>query len=102
VAGKGWTIIGVSDETREAAKNAAKAAGMPIGAWVEQALAKALREGLEPPQTLTAEQVREIVAEEIAPVREAIQHPAAASPNSPPMSSVERARERSRGRRLTR
>ena len=39
---KGWTIQGVSDPTREAASAAAKKAGMPIGAWIEQALGKAL------------------------------------------------------------
>jgi len=39
---KGWTIHGVSDPTREAAAAAAKEAGMPVGAWIEQALGQAL------------------------------------------------------------
>ena len=39
---KGWTIHGVSDPTREAAAAAAKRAGMPVGAWIEQALGQAL------------------------------------------------------------
>jgi hypothetical protein len=39
---KGWTIHGISDPTREAAAAAAKRAGMPVGAWIEQALGQAL------------------------------------------------------------
>jgi len=103
VASKGWTITGVSDETREAVTAAAKAAGMPIGAWVEQALAKALKEGLEPPQSLTAEQVREIVAKEVAPVREAVENRPPAQPvDGTEVSAADRARERIRARRLAR
>jgi predicted HicB family RNase H-like nuclease len=39
---RGWAISGISDQTREAAMAAADAAGMPVGAWVEQALRQAL------------------------------------------------------------
>jgi hypothetical protein len=44
---RGWAISGIGDRTREAATAAAEEAGMPVGAWVEQALGKALAEGLE-------------------------------------------------------
>ncbi len=45
---KGWTISGISEQTREAVTAAAQEAGMPVGAWVEQALSKSIDEGLEP------------------------------------------------------
>ena len=35
---RGWAISGISDPTREAVMAAADAAGLPVGAWVEQAL----------------------------------------------------------------
>jgi hypothetical protein len=44
---RGWAISGVGDRTREAVVVAADAAGMPVGAWVDKALTKALAEGLE-------------------------------------------------------
>ena len=39
---RGWAISGISDRTREAAMTAADAAGVPVGAWVDQALRQAL------------------------------------------------------------
>ena len=42
---RGWAISGIGDGTREAALAAAEEAGMPVGAWVEQALGKALAKG---------------------------------------------------------
>ena len=39
---RGWAIGGVSDRTREAATAAADAAGVPVGAWIEQALGEVL------------------------------------------------------------
>jgi hypothetical protein len=39
---KAWAISGVGERTREAVTAAAQQAGMPVGAWVEQALGKAL------------------------------------------------------------
>ena len=39
---RGWAISGIGDQTREAAMAAADAAGMPVSAWVEQALRQAL------------------------------------------------------------
>jgi hypothetical protein len=44
---RGWAIGGIGDGTREAALAAAEEAGMPVGAWVEQARGKALAKGLE-------------------------------------------------------
>jgi hypothetical protein len=45
---RSWTISGVGEPTREAVMAAAREAVMPLGQWVEQALKKALAEGLEP------------------------------------------------------
>ena len=36
-----WAIKGVSDRTRQAVLEAASAAGLTVGEWVEQALASA-------------------------------------------------------------
>ena len=44
---RSWTISGVGEPTREGVTAAASEAGMPLGQWVEQALKKALAEGLE-------------------------------------------------------
>lgn len=35
-----WAIKGVSDRTRQAVLEAASAAGLTVGEWVEQALAR--------------------------------------------------------------
>ena len=87
---RGWAISGISDETREAATAAADAAGMPVGAWVEQALRQALEAKAEPtrPEGVEIDEleamVRRVVVEELAPVREALAHPGtAAAPSSP-------------------
>ena len=45
---RGWTIGGVGEPTRAAVTAAASEAGISLGQWVEQALKKALAEGLEP------------------------------------------------------
>ena len=50
---RGWTISGVGEPTREAVTAAASEAGMPLGQWVEQALQKALAEGLEAGVSIT-------------------------------------------------
>ena len=47
---RGWAISGIDDQTREAVMAAADEAGMPIGAWVEQALRQALEAKAEPDQ----------------------------------------------------
>ena len=56
---KGWTIHGVSGPTREAVAAAAKGAGMPIGAWIEQALGKVLAAAPEPAAAATVTPKRE-------------------------------------------
>jgi len=38
----GWAISDIGDQVREAAMAAADEAGMPVGAWVEQALRQAV------------------------------------------------------------
>ncbi len=65
---------------------AADAAGMPIGAWVEQAL----RQTLEAPAAVESVEideleamVRRVVAEKLQPVTEALARPEAATPNPP-------------------
>ena len=83
---RGWAISGISDQTREAAMAAADVAGMPIGAWVEQALRQAL-EAQAAPEGVEIDEleamVRRVVAEELQPVKEALARPEAAAPNPP-------------------
>ncbi len=87
---RGWAISGISDRTREAAMAAADAAGMPVGAWIEQALRQALEANTEPPPPEGVEideleaMVRHVVAEELRPVKEALVRSGAAvsSPSS--------------------
>ena len=72
---RGWAISGISDQTREAAMTAADAAGVPVGAWVEQALRQALEVKAEParPEGVELDEleamVRRVVAEELRPVK---------------------------------
>ena len=87
---RGWAISGISDQTREAAVAAADAAGMPVGAWVERALRQALEAKAEPgqPEGVGIDEleamVRRVVAEELAPVREALTRPGmTAAPSGP-------------------
>ena len=44
--GRTWTIKGVSDGTRDAVYDAAQAAGLTIGEWIDKALAKTAEEAL--------------------------------------------------------
>jgi hypothetical protein len=101
---RGWAISGISDQTREAATAAADAAGMPVGAWVEQALRRALEAKAEPEGVEIDEleaMVRRVVAEELRPVQEALARPGAAAVPSSPTSgspvSLMRDRRRQRG-----
>jgi hypothetical protein len=104
---RGWTISGISDQTREAAMAAADAAGMPVGAWVEQALRQALEAKAEPgpPESVEIDEleamVRRVVAEELRPVKEALTRPeTTAAPSIPAEGSpVSLMRERRRQRR---
>src|SRR4051794_41936193 len=45
---KGWTITGVDEQARAEAVAAAERAGMPLHAWVEQAVREALRPEPDP------------------------------------------------------
>jgi hypothetical protein len=91
---RGWAISGISDQTREAAMAAADAAGMPVGAWVEQALRQALEAKAEPgpPESVEIDEleamVRRVVAEELRPVKEALARPGTtAAPSGPAAGS---------------
>src|SRR3954468_10518170 len=102
---RGWAISGVSDQTREAATAAADAAGMPVSAWVERALRQALEAKAEPapPEGVEIEEleamVRRVVAEELAPVKEALAHSGAtAAPSAPPVSLMRERRQNRRAR----
>ena len=104
---RGWAISGISDQTREAAMTAADAAGVPVGAWVEQALRQALEAKAEPAEPEGVEldeleaMVRRVVAEELRPVKEALaQATTTALPSAPAAGSpVNLMRERRRQRR---
>jgi hypothetical protein len=102
---KSWTINGVSDQTREAVVAAASEAGLSIGTWVEQALGKALTEGLEAGVSIEEieARLRQVVADALQPVQQVLTRletmPSAAP--SPPdnSSSVRLLRARMRQRR---
>jgi hypothetical protein len=42
-----WTVRGVTPETREAAKKAARRAGKPMGAWIDETLRRAATDSLK-------------------------------------------------------
>ena len=104
---RGWAISGIGEQTREAAMAAADAAGMPVGAWVEQALRQALEAKAEPapPEGVEIDEleamVRRVVAEELQSVKEALARSGTttAPPNSANGSPVSLMRERRRQRR---
>jgi hypothetical protein len=101
---KAWAITGVSERTREAVTAAAHEADMPVGAWVEQALGKALEEGLELGVSLKEieARLRQVVAEAVQPVQQALarlEATVAASSPTEGSSPVALARTRTRQRR---
>ena len=68
-----WTIKGVSDRTREAVLEAAHAAGLTVGEWADQALARAAEEARNPkPSVATREEVAGLLDERLRPVEEAL------------------------------
>ena len=97
---RGWAISGIGDQVREAAMAAADAAGMPVGAWVEQALRQALEAKAEPAQPEGVElgeleaMVRRVLAEELQPVQHALARLETAASPAGSGSSVGLARER--------
>ena len=95
-------ISGVGEPTRAAVTAAASEAGMPLGQWVEQALTKALAEGLEPGVSLEEIEARrrQAVADAVQPVQETIARiELATAPSSPGgRLSIRRLRQRLRQR----
>ena len=101
---RGWTIGGVGEPTREAVTAAASEAGMPLGQWVEQALQKALAEGLEAGVSIEEieARLRQVVADALQPMQQALARlETLVTAPSPPDggSSVRRLRDRLRQRR---
>ena len=106
---RSWTIKGVGDRTRAAAAEAAHGAGLTIGEWIDQVLAKAAEEARSPrPPAATraemAEVVREALSEQLAPLterlaalEEKVSRPT--RPEPPAASPVEAVRTRLRLRR---
>ena len=84
---KSWTIDGISDQTQEAVLAVAKQAGMPAAAWVEQALQKALDEGLDPGVSIEEieAKIRDVVVSELQPVQQALARLEAASTTAVPV-----------------
>lgn len=74
----GWAVSGVGDRTREAVTAAADAAGVPVGAWIEQALGEAFEARAEPAPPEGVElgeleaRARRVAAEGLRPLREAL------------------------------
>src|SRR3954468_21391585 len=105
---KGWTITGVDEQAQAEAVAAAERAGMPVHAWVEQAVREALQAEPDPtpPEGVEIDEleamVRRVVAEELGPVREAIGRleALAAVPGPVGKGPVTLMRERTRHRRL--
>jgi hypothetical protein len=97
-------MVGVAGPLREEATAAAERDGMPVGEWIERAVRKALEEGLEPTQPAGVEideleaMVRRVVVEELAPLKEALAHPAT-TPSSPPAGGTQSNLMRMRMRR---
>ena len=104
---KGWTITGVDEQVRAEAVAAAERAGMPVHAWIEQAVREALEPEPDPapPEGVEIDEleamVRRVVAEELRPVKEALaQATTTALPSAPAAGSpVNLMRERRRQRR---
>ena len=73
VAERPWAIKGVSDRTRAAALEVAHEAGLTVGAWLEQVLARATEEARHPkPAAATREEVAGLLDERLQPVEETL------------------------------
>jgi hypothetical protein len=104
---KSWTIAGMDEQARAEAVAAAERAGMPAHEWIEQAVHQALQpepdhaspEGVEIDELEAM--VRRVVAEELRPVREALDRLEARAVATVPAGSgpVTFTRERMRHRR---
>src|SRR5689334_6883083 len=102
---EGRAISGIGDQVREAAMAAADAAGVPVGAWIERVLRRALEAEPARPAGVEIDEpeavVRRVVAEELRPVREALPRSGTTAAPSRPAdgSPVSLVRERRRHRR---
>jgi len=67
-----WTVRGVTPETREAAKKAARREGVPMGAWIDATLRLAATDTLK--DNLPAQRVEEQLAS-ISNKLDALQRP---------------------------
>ncbi|HEX2135661.1 MAG TPA: hypothetical protein VHG30_07090 [Microvirga sp.] len=66
-----WAIKGISDRTRAAALAAAHEAGLTVGAWLEQVLARAAREARgSKPVTASATHGSDLLDERLKPIQE--------------------------------
>ena len=97
-------ISGVDEPTRAAVTAAASEAGIPLGQWVEQALKKALAEGLEAGVSIEEieARLRQVVADALEPMQQALARlETLVTAPSPPdgSSSIRLLRERLRQRR---
>jgi hypothetical protein len=106
-ARKSSTNLAVDGPLRDEAATAAERAGMPVGQWLERALRMALDGEIEPAQPEGVEigeleaMVRRVVAEELRPVREALERleARAPTPSSAGVGPVSLMRDRRRQRR---
>ena len=70
---RAWTIRGVTDRTRDAVLDAALAADLTVGAWVDRALAKAAEEARHPkPPAATRAEVAELLETRLRPLEAAL------------------------------
>jgi hypothetical protein len=68
-----WAIKGISDRTRAAVLEAAHAAGLTVGAWLDRVLAEVAEEARHPkPPAATREEVSGLLDERLRPVDEAL------------------------------
>ena len=65
-----WAIKGVSDRTRAAVLEAAHGAGLTVGQWVEQVLARATEEARHPKPSPAGAAVTERINQRLRPVEE--------------------------------
>ena len=68
-----WAIKGISDRTRAAVLEAAHEAGLTVGAWLDQVLARVAEEARHPrPPAATREEVSGLLDEHLRPVEETL------------------------------
>ena len=71
---RAWTIKGVSDRTRDAAREAAHAAGQNVGEWVDRVLAEAAQEARHPkPPPASREEVAALIDARLRPLEAALE-----------------------------